>query len=253
MSLPRHLVVVAAKIVRAEEHFKSLDVTIRAYLDECRKAARFSAEINDAQRAMRIRQIVPEADLDISLMIGDCVHNARSSLDTLWKRLKRDGNFPMFSVANGEKGWKASRHKVLSGLPKAAHTIIDRLQPCSMGKDSRFHPLAVINKLSNIDKHETFHLTAAHSGATSFVFTDDDGSVVATIRPAIVFDEATQYVLKRIPDGLKPGMKMDVQGTMYIAFKNIGPWGSKPVQVVLSRCIKFIRSSVVAPLAPFTK
>jgi hypothetical protein len=72
--------------------------------------------------------MVPEPSLLISMVIGDYVHNVRSALDHLWKRLGAGGNFPMFQDAHE---WSKKRDKKLVGVHSEAHAIIDSVQPCS--------------------------------------------------------------------------------------------------------------------------
>jgi len=178
MPQPR-LGTVLAKILWAETHFEALNKQIGAYLDVCHKILELPTKINAHQNTLRLefRQL-PEPDWRISLMIGDCVHNARSSLDHLWKRLRKQGNFPLFAMRDGDKGWLACREDILKGIPFEAHALIDALQPCTLGEHAQSHPLAILNKLDRIDKHEEIHLTKPRAFNAVYTFTDESERVL---------------------------------------------------------------------------
>ena len=47
-------------------------------------------------------------------------------------------------------------------------------------------------------------------------------------------------------------MDVNIKGTLFVSFQTASPWGDKTIQLVLLRCINFIKEKVVPPLMPFT-
>jgi hypothetical protein len=92
----KHLLGTIAKILRAEEHWQILNVAIEEYLTACRDQVQLPTHVDAKGKIVRL-SIGPmkPPSLVISITIGECVHNARSALDYLWKRLGCTGNFPM--------------------------------------------------------------------------------------------------------------------------------------------------------------
>lgn len=253
---PKHLEGVVGKVVWAEEHLKTLDREVIDYLKRCRDSVQLPTKINSTRNTVRLTfEPAEEPSLSISLILGDCVHNARSALDHLWKRLGGQGNFPMFSLRDGKDGWLAKRDARLDGIAEDAHALIDTLQPCNRVDDPSGYELTILNKLSNIDKHQAIHLTKPRSANTRFAFRQKgDCREVCTVTIPLVFHDRTEIVLTDVPEGLvKPGMDVNIKGTLFVSFKDAGPWGDEPVQQVLLRCITFIKNSLVTPLVPFTK
>lgn len=102
-----------------------------------------AGQIDPRQNKIRLRfEPIHEPSLRISVILGDCLHNTRSTLDCLWRRLGGEGNFPMFCDRDGDKNWRSQRAKRLKGIGVDAHAIIDELQPCCAGKHAPAHPLA---------------------------------------------------------------------------------------------------------------
>jgi len=124
--------------------------------------------------------------LRFSVICGDTVHNLRSALDHLvWQLVlsegrKRPGSrnfFPIYTdfddfIREVRSRKKKSRPGPLEGInPKGdAWTFIEDLQPYKrreLGMDPRAHQLAVLNRLSNTDKHRTLHVYMAFAGRES--------------------------------------------------------------------------------------
>jgi len=251
---PKHLESVFAKVARAQQHLNALDGEIGRYLEDCAKTISMPVKVNPSANAIKLYFApVAEPPLEISMMIGDCVFNARSSLDHLWKRLNGTNNFPIFADLQGPNNWNAHKVAKLATIDPSAHAIIDALQPCHHGKDAWLHPLAVLNKLSNQDKHDAIHLTKPHSTDTEYIFMPQGSSRIAhVIRPPVVFHDKTEVVVSDAPsDILQPGMEVKVKGTLFVSLQD-SAWASRPIQEILSRIIDIIQRGVIAPLVPYT-
>jgi hypothetical protein len=229
---------------------------MNVYLEACRDRTQLPTRINPHKNLIRLTfEPMVEPSLLISMILGDCIYSARSSLDHLWKRLAQGDNFPIFGDTHSPNNWLKNKAERLRDVDPAAHSIIDALQPCHRGNDARFHPLSILNALSNIDKHQALHLTRPRSKNTRVAFREKGSSVevLSLIVPAI-FHEQTEVVITDVPEGVvKPGMDVNIKGTLFVSFKEPGPWGDDDVRTVLRGCLDFIKDSVIAPLAPYTK
>jgi len=93
-------------------------------------------------------------------VIGDAVHNMRSSLDHLAWALaclttsnpSRKTAFPIFERWNDRSPRNFA--SMVRQMPDAAKQAVDELQPYKHGELAGKHPLAVLSYLSNRDKHQ---------------------------------------------------------------------------------------------------
>jgi hypothetical protein len=152
---------VIAKLDWAERHIETFRQTVEHF--EARKPATFGFRTEKHPRAdgsveyelyAIIRKPPPR---ELALIAGDVAHNVRSALDHLVyvlssRTAQRSGKtqFPIFT--------DECRFKVL-GVPKIEsirgpeRTLIENVQPFAAAVDPANDPLAILNRLSNIDKH----------------------------------------------------------------------------------------------------
>lgn len=107
----------------------------------------------------------------IGILIGECLHNLRSALDHLvWQLAIQNGNrpddkseFPIFlDPGKFSKRKKDGDPDPQSGLRKMqncsaqARTLIEQFQPFNRPAGQfELHPLWLLQKLNNVDKHQT--------------------------------------------------------------------------------------------------
>jgi hypothetical protein len=174
---------VAAKLVRARDHFNTLN---RA----CEKAIQQSAGEAFVKRegdweVVRVR--IGEFPMWPSIVSGDYVHNLRSALDHLvWQLVKVSGakpgtwnSFPIYGneddfIRDVKQRAKKRGRGPLDGIDKGGPiwTLIESYQPYTNTKlppwlptdmmhrekwKSRLTFLAILNALDNIDKHRAIH------------------------------------------------------------------------------------------------
>jgi hypothetical protein len=147
------------KLNRAKYHLGKLRALIDGYMSRKPYSIRLNQDVKGGEIGFFISvQELPPLE-QWALLIGDTVHNLRSSLDFLvWtlvgledpsalskKTASRIG-FPIFCDANEFS--KKSKGKV-RGAHSEAITRIERLQPYGGGNDLFYH----ISKLDNMDKH----------------------------------------------------------------------------------------------------
>jgi hypothetical protein len=102
-----------------------------------------------------------------ALIIGDAVHNLRSSLDYLVCQLSivhtkndvRDIGAIQFPICDTEEAWKVQEARRLQEISPNDRAKIQEFQPYTVGYmdtswNPPFHPLAMLRDLSNLDKHQ---------------------------------------------------------------------------------------------------
>jgi hypothetical protein len=155
-----------AKIGRADYHLNHIETQVRAFFRTEPRPIAFETrhEGGDNLLCFRVVRSLPLRDWGVE--IGDCIHNARATLDYLAWQLAiahtpnlafddRTTGFPIFD----DPGKVSDVERRIKYMSRRAQTIIKRLQPYNRG-DPSHHPLWVLNKLDIADKHKVLALTA---------------------------------------------------------------------------------------------
>jgi len=195
-------------------------------LSEYREANPYGLRIDtESDPPWRIGRIeVPDAPLtEWGVIVGDFAHNLRSALDHLvyqlailndWNPEKMGTQFPIFTtegdyLRNGyrgrSKGELSNRDSQLWGVSDAHKTIIDGLQPFKADKP-KANPLAVLNRISNRDKHRLISVSHGAMQNRSVTATPADPATEVEIIPAdlsgVLEDgaELFRYIVRPDPD-----------------------------------------------------
>jgi hypothetical protein len=173
---------VKAKLRRATEHLETLDQEWRSFIEREPYAALHELKPETCEWTSRflIEKAIP---IEISVTMGDALHNLRSCLDHLvgcfverhGRTIEHHHAFPIYADAATFKGRaqrarrKDDRGGPLSGIPceSGEWALIERSQPYQGGDDPREHPLAILNEMVNIDKHRRLHAAMTYPEARS--------------------------------------------------------------------------------------
>jgi hypothetical protein len=136
------------KVNRAVTHFNQLNSEVDAFL--ARKPYSIIREIdpNIGQRVFKLH-VAEKLPAEWSSLIGDCIHNARSSLDALAYALVRHGGGTPTDHTKFPIGAAKNNFAALKGASPAALRIARRLKPHKGGNAA----LNRLNEMSVIDKH----------------------------------------------------------------------------------------------------
>jgi hypothetical protein len=171
------------KLNRANEHIKAVELCVDDWLrtDAYTIVREINPETGDTVHRAKIKSPPPP---EISLLIGDAVHNLRSALDhavyflaersfgTLTAEIEHALMFPIVGNENS-KGASVDGSTIIDGLmkraligvPDPARDFIKSEQPYHWkGDDYRFHWLWGIYDLDRIDKHRRLTVTTAFLG-----------------------------------------------------------------------------------------
>jgi|SRR5579859_4308614 len=166
------------KLVRSEYHLEALKSELRTFLDS--KPYGVTAHL-DYERSRYVYYIhrVDEPVPAIPHIIGDFIHNLRSSLDHLaWQlSIQRYGGIPpeavwreiAYPIARSRKDFKSLQS--LKHFKTEHVAFMKGFQPEHRTPN---HPLVVLNELCNTDKHRTVHTALITAGDISPVFIPND-------------------------------------------------------------------------------
>jgi hypothetical protein len=179
-----------AKLHHAERHIDDLDRRIGVCLADGRPRPRFRAEL-DLASGFHVVRIASTPDLapltvEVSLALGDVVHDLRSGLDHLaWQLASkfaggvparpRQVYFPICDSSGKE------RHQDPSYFDPADWRQLHEFQPCKgvNGRPDRWsgeyvHQLWLLQEMSNVDKHRSLSVVLLTSNAISLIPTRQD-------------------------------------------------------------------------------
>lgn len=246
-----------------------------------RQSARFINSINhevvtekDTDGANQLLRVKvkggKEPPLRLSFIVGDCIHNLRSILDNLvWQLGNLSGcstktlehiYFPVYETSANFK----IKLKALNCLPQTAIDLIESLQPYQPyhgGNDPHSHPLWILNRLWNDDKHRspvictTFHKSTGISPGGQSVRLPDGRTVrqvfigKMTLTTGGKFHDSKEIATILLRAGeTEPQIKYSI--SFDIAFDEGGPAKGQPASKCLRNLHDFVRDEVLAPFEP---
>jgi hypothetical protein len=137
-----------------------------------------------------------------SIVIGDCVQNARSALEHLAWQLA----YPEFGGCGPKPGRTAFpiclKHgefkKIKDEFGRPVQEAMEKVQPYELGENAGQHPLWILHDLARIDRHRVLHVVAAalvdESVASYIPETPRSGGVQVT--PANIDDELYESITR---------------------------------------------------------
>lgn len=142
-----------AKVERADEHIRDLVTEIERFHDRnpYEVVREIEAETGDLHYRFRLRvPLLPR----FSLIVGDAVHNLRSALDLLYRRLvevnrKRPSESDAFPIFKSRTKAKPGLGQVEGRIGKTAARIVGSLKPYPGGNEGLWR----LRELDVIDKH----------------------------------------------------------------------------------------------------
>lgn len=158
-----------AKLSRAVRQLQTLDAELRASVHSAKPYA-IRADMNEHTGWLSLSIEPDPADLEWAVIVGEIIHNLRSSLDYSVSALLEASSvaltlqhqFPLFDTLDRfrNKVGDATRPKgPLAGL-KLGFAEIEAVQPFQVKPDPQHAALALLQRLSNSDKHRSIVIFA---------------------------------------------------------------------------------------------
>jgi len=171
-----------AKVDHALEHLNSLDADLAGAVGG--QAYAIGGHYKPESAEIDLYALGVEFPvLEWGVRIGDCLHNLRSALDHITWQLAldhlgreptddeaREIQFPLEVKCASFQSAKVRRHISAAHIP-----MLDQFQPYHAGNDAARHRLAILHRLSNIDKHRVVHAAAVVPADFRFEFAEDSG------------------------------------------------------------------------------
>jgi hypothetical protein len=170
---PPDLTSVRLKLDRANQHLDRLRRETQAFLERDPAPLDIRAEKTTGPGKAEehvvyavVRELPPS---DLGLTAGDAIQNIRHALDYLIYELSlpkfRNKGKLQFPIYRDECDFKVLAPPQIRGITGDERTLIERVQPYQTADPTR-HPLAVLNRLANKDKHRVLLAIAAATNET---------------------------------------------------------------------------------------
>lgn len=176
--------------------------TLRAPLDEFDRSITANAQENPWRAIVHH----PPFDPDWELLVSDVAHQCRSALDQLVTQLvvanggevkQHRGGFPIATTRKDYEGRgkkaRSYRDSMLMGVSDAAKLLVDTMQPFHDEKPGA-HPLAMLQAISNWDKHKDGHPAVLLPSGLGFYLKSDRQMTITGFEPELFPDGAVELV-----------------------------------------------------------
>ena len=246
---------VREKLKRADKHLDFLKTKFLAYIESTPYSLVIERDVGTGHPRI-LFHVTGQPSLSLSTVVGDIVHNLRSGLDYIAHELIRvngcsttfQTQFPICESATDFFNEAICKNR-LGGISLRGYTLIEAMQPYwdTSGNDTP-HPLWLLHKLSNIDKHKMPNLTVL--GATATInFVALDGHIRRTDHvERAVYDGA---ILTTVPARfLDEGVKMNGRVALHVAFQDAPLTGVRAIDG-LQESLEFIGQKILPAVEPF--
>ncbi len=157
------------KLARAEAHIKDLEALMTAWRSNGYRT--FKKPNSEGRFVLYAEQLEPLPD-PVDLVLGDALQCLRNSLDHIVFALSKEETPGMTAEEEGEtafpiydKGVKPAS-RAIACLSSAARKDVRRLAPDPGRGELSEHPLCLLHKMSNRDKHRSIAVLATAIGPT---------------------------------------------------------------------------------------
>jgi hypothetical protein len=260
------------KLDRALQHLERLKPEVERWLG---RHPYFVVSNFDPQRGEHSVWIEPEGEppAELSLIVGDCLHNLRSALDSLAYDLARvyqgepldpevasKSEFPIYIEP---KDFKKDRKRKIGATDPSSQIAIERLQPYNEWNHFRafmaltgmrahpeaYHPLWLLQNLSNIDKHRERHLTLF--GPEQVLFGGHNADIADPLVRDATSIKGRAKILSYRPVDPSGEVHVHFGFGLNVACKEGPPAFGEPVDRVLWRIYAFINREVLPALTSY--
>jgi hypothetical protein len=226
---PPDLSGVHRKLDRAWEHIEAVHAVIDAFTGGDEGAFWFRTEQTIRPDASvlytPLRDCAEQPPLSLGPIIGDAIHNIRSALDYLAYELSaRKSRSTQFPICSDESQFRSDDTlRRIEGITGSERELIERVQPYKATNPPRHDPLAILNKLSNRDKHRLLlPYVAAVSTADSWVSSSSADISFEFIEPGPVEHDARIVALVAKPQDPYEEMYVHPQSGLRIELRDTG-------------------------------
>ena len=219
------LVAIEDRLFRADENLDVLKGLLRAYYAS--DAFRLFGDFDpDEDRGIRMNGAFRPPEIRVFTLIGDILHEFRSSLDWLtWQLVEENGagqpddstKWPVLHVAptapekGPNRGINPPPH-VRGGVSEEAIAIIDEAQPYKWGENYASHPLYMLHWLNIRDKHR--HIVIRGIDISNVVVYGDDPIPPFTWTAEVIKSDEDGAQVRFVPND--PEVDVQIPATLQV-------------------------------------
>lgn len=241
---------IRAKLARALEHLLELDEKVDLYLHKHPLRLRREITPDGLTQFFVLREMPPPIELPV--LVGEVVHQLRSAVEHIAHGLVvASGAQPTRSTVFPVLVERSRALKVHGGVTATALTMVDAVQPyqCSVPMT---HPLYVLDRMWNIDKHRTLHVTTASLSNSQIFMASPDGNALlgGQFQTSVLRDGSVigVFSFNEAPD---PDCEIEASAQTFLALADEGPWQSDVhVTLLLDRLYDYLTLSLVPDFEP---
>jgi len=243
------------KLSRATTHIASIEKCFTAWLNH---GYRVFEQTNNKGRVELLAEILEKFPSEISLTVGDALHCLRDSLDHIAFDLSLSGSSVMTDEQERQIMFPISDAVVNIGdkrikfMPINARQAVINLLPDPTGNQFKTHPLRLLNKMNNRDKHRTIPVIVATSHIGGLTISSSNGSdyfhILGTARPELGKGPVAFMEFNR-----SPNVNANITYSTQIEFDKGMEVSGNPVITLLKSIEKHIRDTVIPTLKPFLR
>lgn len=249
------------KFERARGHLDDLEAQFATWVRSGLHSVFNEPDPDSGPDCFRVRVATDPVPTDpFSVIIGDVLHNLRSTLDHLAYALAvkhtnpipddiaKESEFPIFASNNVNAITRRIR-----GMDPNAQEVIKSLQPYHRGKDFALDPLWMLYELSNIDKHRLLLVGTVSNVAAGFRpgMSYNYKLLGANVYDAMIEGEAIVVRYRATPDDPDKEMHVEFDPLLQIAFKGPTTVNGKGVVKALNTIHDYIGTRVFGLLGNF--
>ena len=240
---------VRLKLARARNHLETLRDAYKFFCDQ--NPYTVSLQYEDRQQPVRIQEDSGEERTETrtqefavfrfhvrenppliwSVIIGDCLQNARSALEHLaWQLAYPEyggkgpniwTSFPIYAKRREYRKMKEGQRSKVQQMAEPVQEVIESVQPYRLGNDAQLDPLWILNELARVDRHQVLHVVVATIvGQQVFSAVPGTPGGGPQIGPAVIDDD----LYERISRGhRRPSLPQNGTEMASIFSRNISP------------------------------
>jgi hypothetical protein len=274
-----HLQGALLKFRRGRHHGQVIQLFIQQFLNTNPYKVVPEADPKTSHGVVFRASVREQPPLEWGPIIGDAAHNWRSTLDHIaWQLVKVRGNgetsrrtqFPIFDedpfirleaddppeVKKKRRGARKTFKEQVRGMREVDVALIKRLQPYNRMKGPKGHPLSVLARLSNWDKHNELALSGQTLRGQLLRYRNRRNArfQIIDVKPPGLFEEGTE--LGRgifVATGPNPAMHVDLECRFDIAFEEGPPLDGLGVKEALIKMGYYVSYVLLRFKARFDK
>ena len=159
---------IKAKIERAKEHVRNLDSETRSFIEGSGYTVVINDEPKTGDRVFTVK-VSSEPSLRWGIIVGDVMHNLRSSLDHLaWQLViankGKPGKWTGFPIMESLEEFEAKGLGKIKGASTEAMRLVESLEPYKGGNNA----LYALHRLNITDKHRLLITIGATQDSIAF-------------------------------------------------------------------------------------